>query len=136
MSSSPSIRGLGRSDTRHFARSPARQRGITLFGLVFWAVVVSFVGYVLIRALPTVNEFMTIQRAVKQIAAASPQTVAETRTAFDRQKEVEYSITAISGKDLTVTKESDHVVISFAYDKEIPLFGPVYLVIKYEGRSN
>jgi len=26
-------------------------------------------------------------------------------------------------------------VIGFAYEKEIPLFGPVFLVIKYEGRS-
>jgi uncharacterized membrane protein (DUF4010 family) len=116
-------------------RGPSGQRGITLFGLVFWAVLISFAGYVLIRTLPTVNEFMTIQRAVNQIAASSPQTVAEARQAFDRQREVEYSITAITGRDLTVTKENDRVVLAFAYDKELPLFGPVYLVIKYEGRS-
>ncbi len=114
---------------------PGRQRGLTLFGLVFWAVVVSFLGYVLIRVLPTVNEFFTIQRAVNQISMSSPQTVAEVRTAFDRQKEVEYSITAISGKDLVITKENDRVVVSFAYNKEIDLFGPVFLLIKYEGRS-
>ncbi len=116
-------------------KSPGRQRGITLFGLVFWAVVVSFLGYVLIRVLPTVNEYFTIQRAIKQIAAASPQTVAETRSAFDRQKEVEYSIASIGGKDLVITKENDRVVIAFAYNKEIDLFGPVFLLIKYEGRS-
>lgn len=121
--------------TRSPFSSPSRQRGITLFGLVFWAVLISFVGYVLIRTLPTVNEFMTIQRAVNKIAASSPQTVAEARQAFDRQREVEYSITAITGRDLTVTKENDRVVLAFAYDKELPLFGPVYLVIKYEGRS-
>jgi len=111
------------------------QRGITLFGLLFWAVFVGFFAYVLIRAVPTVTEFFTIQRAVNQIAASSPQTVAEARQAFDRQKEVEYSITAISGRDLTVTKENDRVVLAFAYDKQVPLFGPVYLLIKYEGRS-
>lgn len=115
--------------------SPSGQRGITLFGLVFWALLISFAGYVLIRTLPTVSEYMTIQRAVNQIAAASPQTVAEARQAFDRQREVEYAITAITGRDLTVTKENDRVVLAFAYDKELPLFGPVYLLIKYEGRS-
>jgi hypothetical protein len=72
---------------------------------------------------------------VNQIASSSPQTVAETRQAFDRQKEVEYSISAISGKDLQVTKENDKVVIAFAYDKLVPIYGPVYLLIKYEGRS-
>lgn len=116
-------------------RGPGRQRGITLFGLIFWAIVIGFLGYVLIRTLPTVNEYLTIQRSINKIADSSPQTVAEVRTAFERQKEVEYSITAVSGKDLTVTKENDRVVIAFAYDKEIPIYGPVYLVIKYEGRS-
>jgi hypothetical protein len=120
---------------QHSRRSPRPQRGITLFGLVFWAVLVAFAGYVLVRTLPTVNEYVTIQRSIEKIAAAQPATVAEARQAFDKQKDLEYSISAIGGKDLSVTKENDRVVIGFAYDKEIPLFGPVFLVIKYEGRS-
>lgn len=111
------------------------QRGITLFGLMFWAILVGFTGYVLVRTLPTVNEYLTIQRTVEQIAAASPSTVAETRQAFDKQKGIEYSIASISGKDLIVTKENDKVVVAFAYDKLIPIYGPVNLLIKYEGRS-
>jgi hypothetical protein len=61
--------------------------------------------------------------------------VAEARQAFDRQKDIEYSISSITSKDLAITKENDRVVISFAYDKEVPIAGPVYLLIKYEGRS-
>ena len=110
-------------------------RGVTLFGLLFWAVAVGAVAYVLVRTVPTVNEYATIQRTVDQIARSNPSTVGEARTAFDRQKDIEYSITAISGKDLTITKENDRVVVAFAYDKEIPLYGPVFLLIKYEGRS-
>jgi hypothetical protein len=113
----------------------ARQRGVTLFGLMFWALFFGFTGYVLVRTLPTVNEYMTIQRAVDKIAAAQPATVSEARTAFDRQKDIEYSITAISGRDLTISKENEKVVISFAYNKEVLLFGPVYVLLKYEGRS-
>ena len=45
------------------------------------------------------------------------------------------SISSISGRDLSITKENDQVVIGFAYDKEIPVMGPVYILIKYEGRS-
>jgi Tfp pilus assembly protein PilX len=115
-----------------------RQRGITLIGLLFWAIVVAFVALIVVRVVPTVNEYSTILRAVQQIAKNSPATVAEARAAFEKQKEVEYSISAISGKDLQVTKENDKVVIRFAYDKEVPLFEPVFLLIKYsgEGRSN
>ncbi len=87
------------------------------------------------RVLPTMNEYFTIQRAVDQMAAESPATVAEVRKAFDKQKDIEYSISSISGKDLEITKENDKLVIRFAYDKEIPLVEPVFLLMKYEGRS-
>jgi hypothetical protein len=115
--------------------SRARQRGMTLFGLMFWAILIGFLGYVLVRALPTVNEYFTIQRAVDKIAASSPTTVAEVRQAFDKQKEIEYAIVSITSKDLDVTKVNDKVVIGFAYNKELPVMGPVYILLKYEGKS-
>jgi len=119
-------------------RSARSERGITLIGLLLWAIVVAFVALIIVRVLPTVNEYSTILRAVQVIAKAAPSTVAEARGAFEKQKEVEYSIASIGGKDLQVTKENDKVVIRFAYDKEIELFEPVFLLIKYrgEGRSN
>ncbi len=111
------------------------QRGVTLFGLMLWAIVIGFVALVTMRVLPTINEFSTIQRAVSKIAKEGGTTVPEIRAAFERQKDIEYSITSISGKDLEVTKENDRVVIRFAYDKEIELMSPVYLLIKYQGQS-
>jgi hypothetical protein len=118
------------------ARPPARaQRGVTMIGLLFWAVVVGFVGYVGVRVLPTVNEYLTIQKAVDRIAAAPPATVGEIRAAFERQKEIEYSIVSITSKDLEISKENEKVVISYAYEKEIPIAGPVFLLLKYQGRS-
>lgn len=112
-----------------------KSRGLSLIGLLFWAIIIGFVGYVAVRVLPTVNEYLTVQRAVDRVAAESPPTVAEVRKAFDRQKDIEYSISSISGKDLEVTKENDRLVIRFAYDKEIPIVEPVYLLMKYKGRS-
>lgn len=118
-------------------RDPSRagQRGITLIGLLFWAVLVGILALVALRVIPTVNEYLTIQRAVNKIATEGGTTPAEIRTAFERQKDIEYSITSITSKDLDITKENDKVVIRFAYDKEIELMAPVYLLIKYEGRS-
>ena len=117
-------------------RSPwARQRGLTLFSLLFWAFLIGFGGYVAVRTVPTVNEYLTIKSAVNRIAATAPATVPEVRLAFERQRELEYAISSITGKDLVVTKDNDKVVIGFAYNKEIVLYGPVYLLIKYEGRS-
>ena len=111
------------------------QRGITLFGLLFWAILIGIVVLVALKVLPTVNEYFTIQRAVDKAAQEGGTTVPQIRAAFDRQKDIEYSISSISGKDLHITKEDDRVVIRYAYDKEIELMAPVFLVIKYEGRS-
>ncbi len=118
--------------------SNSRQKGVSLIGLLIWAIIVAFVALIVVRVLPTINEYTTVLRAVKKIAQEQPGTVAEARKAFDRQKDIEYSISSISGQDLVVTKENDKVVIRFAYDKEVPIFEPVYLLIKYtgEGRAN
>ena len=111
------------------------QRGLSLIGLLAWAIIIGFIGYLAVRVLPTLNEYFTIQRAVDRVAADAPTTVADVRRAFDKQKDIEYSISSISGKDLEVTKENDKLVIRFAYEKEIPIMEPVYLLLKYKGRS-
>ncbi len=116
-------------------QTPHHQRGVSLLGLMLWAIVIGALALVALRVLPTLNEFMTIQKAVDKVAAEGLSTVPEIRAAFERQKEIEYSITSISGKDLSITKEDEKVVIRYAYDKEIELVAPVFLLIKYEGRS-
>ncbi len=114
------------------------QRGITLIGLMFWAIVVAFGALLVLRVFPSANEYWTIKRAVEKIAKEKPPTVAAVMQAFERQSAVEYAISTIKGSDLDVTKEGDVLVIRFAYDKLIDLVDPVFLLIKYKGeaRSN
>ena len=111
------------------------QRGVTLFSLLMWAIIVGFAALIGMRVLPTVNEYFTIKKAVEKVAAEGLATVPEIRAAFEKQKQIEFSIQSISGKDLDISKENEKVVIRFAYDKEIELMKPVYLLIKYEGQS-
>ena len=113
----------------------SRQQGVTLFGLLFWAVIVGFLALIGMRVLPALNEYFTIKRAINKITTEGT-TVPEIRNAFERQKDIEYAITSISGKDLQITKENDKVVVGFAYDKEIELMKPVFILIKFEGRSS
>ncbi len=120
---------------RASAAAVRRQRGVTLIGLLFWAILIACLGLIALKVLPTLNEYFTIQRAVNKLVQSGASTVPEIRTAFERQKDIEYSITSISGKDLEITKENDRVVIRFGYDKEIELVEPVYLVIEYRGQS-
>jgi hypothetical protein len=112
-----------------------RQRGITLMGLLLWAIIIGFLALMAMRVLPTVNEYLTIQKTINKIAAEGLSTVPEIRSAFEKQKDIEYSISSISGKDLEVTKENDQVVIRYAYNKEVEIMSPVFLLIKYQGSS-
>lgn len=110
------------------------QSGITLIGLMFWAVILCSFALVVMKVVPAVMEFQTIQKMVTSAAGAGS-TVPEIRAAFDRDKSVQYNVEAISSRDLEVTKENDKIVVKFAYDKEIELIEPVYLLIKFHGQS-
>ena len=53
------------------------QRGMSMFGLMAWATIAGFSGYLAVRVLPPVAEFLTVQRAVDRVAAESPALAAD-----------------------------------------------------------
>ncbi|WP_290871298.1 DUF4845 domain-containing protein [Aquabacterium sp.] len=114
---------------------PRSQAGITLVGLLFWAVLICSFALVLMKVAPAVAEYRTIQSMVNKAAREGGHTVPEIRSAFDRAQQVEYGVTSVSARDLEITKENDQVIIRFAYDKEIELISPVFLLIKFQGHS-
>lgn len=111
----------------------SRQRGISFFSLIMGMIVLALLFVVGAKVFPTAVEYSAVQKAVNR-AARDGNTVQEVRASFDRAADVD-NITSIKGSDLTVTKEGDQVVVTFAYEKEIALFGPAYLLLKYEGSS-
>ncbi|HIV71524.1 MAG TPA: DUF4845 domain-containing protein [Candidatus Aquabacterium excrementipullorum] len=118
------------------SNAPARrQRGITLFGLLFWAVVVGALALLVMKLIPPINEYRTIQTMVNSVAQSGANTVPEVRAAFEQRRVIEYGVESITAKDLEITKDNDKIVINFAYDKEIELIDPVFLVIKFKGHS-
>ncbi len=112
-----------------------RQRGMGLFGLLFTLIAIGAAVLIGLKVFPTVNEYLTIKRAVNKVGAANYNTVPEVRSAFERIKAVEYAIVSISGKDLLVTQNGDNLVVGFAYNVEIELIPPVFLLMKYKGQS-
>jgi len=117
-------------------RPARRQQGFTLIGLMFWAVLICSAALLVMKVAPAVSEYRTILSMVNKASREGGSTVAEIRAAYDRYVQIEYGVEALkSGRDLDIAKEDDKVVIRFAYDKEIALFDPVYLVIKFKGQS-
>jgi hypothetical protein len=123
--------------TRAFFRGsrPSRLRGLGLIGLFFVAVLVIFVSVVGMRVVPAHSEYASVKRLVEQVAVQGGSSPDEIRKSFDRRRSLEFGVESVTGENLDITKENDKVVVSFAYNREIPLFGRYFLLIKYDGRS-
>ena len=115
------------------AHRRSRQRGISFIGLIIVAIVVVFAGIVTAKVIPTVIEYQAIHKAAKKATAGS--TVPEVRAIFDRAAAID-DFTSVAGKDLDIKKNGEQVVVGFAYNKEIALAGPAYLLIKYQGTAS
>ncbi|MBL0165762.1 MAG: DUF4845 domain-containing protein [Propionivibrio sp.] len=113
-----------------------RQRGVALSGLIFWGIIIAVVAMLGIKVAPEVIDYYKIKKSVKSTALnASGKTVPEIRSAYDKYAEVEH-IKTITPADLDISKEGNDVVIAFAYEKRIPLFYNVSLLIDFEGSAS
>lgn len=117
------------------ARMLRRERGVSLIGTIFVLIVIAMVVIIGLKVVPTMTEYMTVKKAIV-VAKAAGSTVPEIRNSFDKQADTGY-VDAIGGKDLEIVRTADGsgYEVSFAYEKKIPLVGPVSLVIDYEGST-
>ena len=93
----------------------------------------AFGALLLLRVYPSVQEYLTTREAVSKVMRADPRpsSIPEIRRNFDKQRQIEYTNSMISGNDLEIEAVSDGFRVSFGYDKEIELVDPVFLLIKY-----
>ena len=112
------------------------QRGVSLSGLLVWGAVVAAVALLGIRVAPDVIDYYKIKKIVASTAAkSSGKSVPEIRRIFDDYANVD-QIDSITAADLDISKEGNQVVIAFEYEKRIPLFLNVSLLIDFQGSSS
>ena len=118
-------------------RPVSRQQGASLISMLFLAIVVGFVMLMGMRIFPSVNEYLTIRKAVTQIMKAGPASAADIRGAFAKTIEIEYSIHTIGAKDLDIQPLHDGSGFrtSYAYNVEIPVVEPVFILMKFSGSA-
>jgi hypothetical protein len=111
------------------------QRGVTLSGLLIWGIIIAVVAMMGMKVAPEFIDYYKIRKDIEATAAnAGGKTVAEIRSTFGKYADVDH-IQAISAADLDISKEGNKVVIAFAYEKRIPLFPNVSLLIDFQGSS-
>jgi hypothetical protein len=113
-------------------RFKSRQSGISFIGVLFVVGVLACLGILGAQAFPTVLEYQAALKAAQK--ASSGNTVPEVRQIFDKAAAID-DIKSISGKDLEIAKNGDQILVKFAYNREIHMFGPAFLLLKYSGQS-
>ena len=112
-----------------------RQRGLSLMGLIFGAVILIFVLLLGMKTLPPWLEYFTAKKFISQIAQEQRGgTILDIRKAWQLKTAIE-DVPSVSDKDLEITKEGGEVVISFAYRKEVPLFANVGVYMDFAASS-
>ena len=112
----------------------ARQRGLSLFGLLFFGVVALGLVVLVMRVMPSALEYFAAKRALDKIAASGETTPLEIQKSFDKISAIE-DIASITGKDLKIVKSGNSVTISFAYEKKVPLVANASLLLEYEANA-
>jgi len=109
-----------------------QSRGITMFGILIGIIVLITAVLPAIRSIPSLMEYQAITRAVKQ-AREKAATRADVVIAFDKQAAID-DITSLKGEDLEVLDAGGSIqAVRFSYKREIPLYGPIGIVITYSG---
>jgi len=106
------------------------QLGVSIGGMVFVLFILALAGLMAAKIIPAFTEFSAIKKAAEVAKGAG--SVAEIQLSFDKQKLVN-GVEAIGGHDLEILKNGNEVTINFAYQKKIPLFNKVALLIDFAG---
>ncbi|MGB7501491.1 MAG: DUF4845 domain-containing protein [Azonexus sp.] len=111
------------------------QRGVALSGLIFWGVIIAMVAVLGMKVVPTTVEYYKILKDVKAtVNKVGPDaTVADFRRTFDNFANIDQL--DFKPEQLDISKDGGKIVASFDYDKRIPLFANVSLLINYKGSS-
>lgn len=108
-----------------------KQRGIGLMGLIMGLFLLILLALFGMKLIPSYLEFRSMKAAINAISQErGASSVADIRKAFDARSAID-DFTAVKPQDLEITKEGNQLVISFAYRKEVPLFGGVGMYIDY-----
>ena len=117
-----------------FPAAAGRQSGVSLTGLILVLAVLGMAAVLALKLVPAYTEYSAIKDAIVRAKEAGG-TPREMQVAFDKNAGIN-SVTAIRGRDLTITRDGGEAQISFAYEKRVPLMGNVSLVIDYAGSTD
>jgi len=114
-----------------------KQKGISLSGLLVWAVILILLAISGLKIAPAYIEFASIQKnlsaIVKDISTQSAD-LNQIRVLFSKRAQID-NIKSINAQDIKINKENGRIVLSANYTVRIPLVSNLSLTIDFDAAS-
>lgn len=121
-----------------FAPMQTRQRGLTMFGFLFVAVLLVLAAILAMKLVPAYIEFYTLKEIIATMGHETDirsKSNRDIRNDFSKRASTSY-VTVIKPDELVITNEGGVPVISFEYEYRTKLVGNISLVVDFSASSN
>jgi Tfp pilus assembly major pilin PilA len=113
-----------------------RERGITLIGFIFVAIVVVTVALIGFRVLPAYIEYYSVQKALQTALDDSPTgNLAEIRRAFDRKLSAGY-VESVRPTDIQVSRQGNVITASIEWQRVLHMIGNASILLEFDATAS
>jgi predicted membrane protein len=116
----------------------SQQRGLTMLGFLFVAVMLIFVAMLAMKLVPAYIEFFSVKKILNTMGQESglkSKSNAEIRNDFMKRAGVSY-VTVVKPEDLTIDRRNGGLVVSADYVFRSKLVGNVSIVVDFSASSD
>lgn len=116
----------------------SKQRGLTMFGFLFVAIVLVVVALLAMKLVPAYIEFFSVKKILAtmgQDPEIRSKSNAEIRDSFSKRASTGY-VTVVKPEDLSIDRSGGTPVISAEYEFRTKLVGNVSLVVDFSASSD
>ena len=116
----------------------SRQRGLTMFGFLFVAVVLVVMAMLAMKLLPAYTEYFSVKKILASMGQEpdlKSKSNADIRLDFARRAQVGY-VTVVKPDDIVIDRHGSVPVISTDYTYRTTLVGNVSLVVDFSASSD
>ena len=113
------------------------QRGLSMIGFLFVAVMLIFVAMLAMKLVPAYIEFFSVKKILATMGQdpdLRSKSNSEIRSDFSRRASAGY-VEVVQPSDLTIERSSAGTVVSVEYEFRTKLFGNVSLVVDFSASS-
>ena len=122
----------------HLCSMKSQQRGLTMLGFLFVAMMLIFVAMLAMKLVPAYIEFFSVKKILNTMGQQSDlktKSNAEIRNDFIKRANVSY-VTVVKPEDISIDRRNGGLVVSADYAFRSKLVGNVSIVVDFSASSD